>query len=391
MYLEDEPNIEKTRLSDLGKKSFLNSVLQCLVNIKELNQYFLNNSNTKNIYENIKEKRLSFAIQRLFYHCMIKQDKKYLPDSILDELSRKNIIFKQNHLEINPKYCLNFILEQLHCELNANKGNSNNLMFYKSNIFFDKEKEKINEDLDKIANEYKTQKEKQKQKYIELQHEKLVHPKIKRRKTNFLYNDSKKINPEDIEEYKKFHSNGVFQLEYANYKPKKEIIMKSLDNEYNARNKRLYIGLTEMERDTDKIVVLDISRNDKFDPWEIKNLFSKNGIHMFGQKTFNSYIENGKKGKFVFNIRKDANDKDYNSKLKRIQNYLMRKQGIVFNVDNRKSNYNKKVGNDIGPTFVGFKDFKSNRLNNLNDTNDTNEYQQQKIIKTTKVKIIKYH
>lgn len=129
-YLEDEPNIEKTRLSDLGKKSYLNSVLQCLVNIKELNQYFLNNSNTKNIYENIKEKRLSFAIQRLFYHCMIKQDKKYLPDSILDELSRKNIIFKQNHLEINPKYCLNFILEQLHCELNANKGNSNNLMFY---------------------------------------------------------------------------------------------------------------------------------------------------------------------------------------------------------------------------------------------------------------------
>ena len=45
----------------------------------------------------------------------------------------------------------------------------------------------------------------------------------------------------------------------------------------------------------DKIVVLDISRNDKFDPGEIKNLFSKNGIHMFGQKTFNSYIENGKK------------------------------------------------------------------------------------------------
>ena len=236
---------------------------------------------------------------------------------------------------------------------------SNNLMFYKSNIFFDKEKEKINEKLDKIANEYKTQKEKEKQKYIELQHEKLVHPKIKRRKINFLCKDLKKINPEDIEEYKKFHRNGVFQLEYANYKPKKEIIMKSLDSEYNARNKRLYNGLTEMERDTDKIVVLDISRNDKFDPGEIKNLFSKNGIHMFGQQTFNSYIENGKKGKFVFNIRKDVNDKDYNSKLKRIQNYLMRKQGIVFNVDNRKANYNKKVGNDIGPTFVGFKDFKS--------------------------------
>ena len=309
-------------------------------------------------------------------------------------LKRKNYHRKNAIKELYLKNTIDLDINKSMANIYNKKRNnaiSNNLIFYKSNIFFDKEKEKINEDLDKIANEYKTQKEKQKQKYIELQHEKLVHPKIKRRKTNFLYNDSKKINPEDIEEYKKFHSNGVFQLEYANYKPKKEIIMKSLDNEYNARNKRLYIGLTEMERDTDKIVVLDISRNDKFDPWEIKNLFSKNGIHMFGQKTFNSYIENGKKGKFVFNIRKDANDKDYNSKLKRIQNYLMRKQGIVFNVDNRKSNYNKKVGNDIGPTFVGFKDFKSNRLNNLNDTNDTNEYQQQKIIKTTKVKIIKYH
>ncbi len=265
---------------------------------------------------------------------------------------------------------------------------SNNLMFYKSNIFFDKEKEKSSEELDKIANEFKTQKQKEK---LELQHEKLVRPKIKRRKTNFLYEDMTKINPNDKEEYKKFQRNGAFPLEYANYKPQKEIIIKSLDNEYNARNKRLYNGLSEMERNTDKFVVLDISKNDKFDPREIKNLFGKNGIHMFGEQTFNSYIENGKKGKFVFNIRKDVNDKDYNTKLKKIQSYLMKKQGIVFDIDNRKANYKKKVSKDIRPTFIGFKDFKSNRLNNLNNMNDINEYQEQKIIKTTKVKIVKYH
>ena len=309
-------------------------------------------------------------------------------------LKRNNYHRKDALKELYLKNTTDLDMNKSMVNLNNKKRNnviSNNLMFYKSNIFFDKEKEKINEKLDKIANEYKAQKEKQKQKYIELQHEKLVHPKIKRRKTNFLYNDLKKVNPEDLEEYKKFHRNGAFELEYANYKPKKEIVMKSLDSEYNARNKRLYNGLTEMERSTDKIVVLDISRNDKFDPGEIKNLFGKNGIHMFGQQTFNSYIENGKKGKFVFNIRKDVNDKDYNTKLKRIQNYLMKKQGIEFNVDNRKKNYNKKVVNDIGPTLVGFKDFKSNRLNNLNEANDTNEYQQQKIIKTTKVKVIKNH
>ena len=265
---------------------------------------------------------------------------------------------------------------------------SNNLTFYKSNIFFDKEKEKTNEELDKIATEYKTQKQKEK---LELQHEKLVRPKIKRRKSNFLYGDLTKINPYDTEEYKKFQKNGAFPLEYSNYKPQKEIIMKSLDNEFNARNKRLYNGLSEMERNTDKFVVLDISKNDKFDPREIKNLFGKNGIHMFGEHTFNSYIENGKKGKFVFNIRKDVNDKDYNTKIKKIQNYLMKKQGIVFNVDNRKANYKIKLGKDIGPTVIGFKDFKSNRLNNLNNINDTSEYQQQKIIKTTKVKVIKFH
>ena len=116
-----------------------------------------------------------------------------------------------------------------------------------------------------------------------------------------------------------------------------------------------------MERNTDKYVVLDISKNDKFDSLEIKNLFSKNGIHMFGEQTFNSYIENGKKGKFVFNIRKDLKDKDYNAKLKKVQNILMKKQGIVFNLDNRKINYNKKIRNDITPTFVPFRGLKANR------------------------------
>ena len=137
--------------------------------------------------------------------------------------------------------------------------------------------------------------------------------------------------------------------------------MKSIDDEYNAKIRRLYYGITEMERNTDKYVVLDISRNDKFDSLEIKNLFSKNGIHMFGEQTFNSYIENGKKGKFVFNIRKDLKDKDYNTKLKKVQNILMKKQGIVFNIDNRKINYNKKIRNDIVPTFVPFRGIKQNK------------------------------
>jgi uncharacterized circularly permuted ATP-grasp superfamily protein len=73
---------------------------------------------------------------------------------------------------------------------------------------------------------------------------------------------------------------------------------------------------------------------------------------MFGDQTYNSYIENGKKGKFVFSIRKDLNDKNYNQKMEKIQNILLKKQGITFNIDNRKMNYNKKVRKDISPIIL---------------------------------------
>ena len=117
----------------------------------------------------------------------------------------------------------------------------------------------------------------------------------------------------------------------------------------NSNNKKLYYGLTEMERNTDKFIVMGISKNNKFDPREIKNLFAKNGIHMFGEQTYSSYIENGKKGKFVFNIRRDVKDQEYPEKMKKIQDILFKKQGITFNIDNRKMNYNKKRRNDISP------------------------------------------
>jgi hypothetical protein len=80
------------------------------------------------------------------------------------------------------------------------------------------------------------------------------------------------------------------------------------------------------------------------------------------KNNFNSYIENGKRGKFVFNIKKDLRDKDYNQKLKKVQNILMKKQGVVFNLDNRKLNYNKKIRTDITPALVPFKDLKSKKF-----------------------------
>ena len=107
-----------------------------------------------------------------------------------------------------------------------------------------------------------------------------------------------------------------------------------------------------MERNTDKYIVLGIDKNHKFDAIEIKNLFAKNGIHMFGEQTYTSYIENGKKGKFIFNIRKDLNDQNFNEKFEKIKNIISKKQGIEFNIDNRKITYNKKRRKDIVPTDV---------------------------------------
>ena len=123
-YPDDDPTIKNTRLSDLGKKSYLNSVLQCLGNIAQLKQFFLNEEIAEEIYSTINKKRLGFAIQRLFVHLNNFKNEIYKPDSILGVLQEKNIIFKQENYEINPNYCLNFILNELHDELNLKKYNN---------------------------------------------------------------------------------------------------------------------------------------------------------------------------------------------------------------------------------------------------------------------------
>ena len=127
-YLKDNPSIKKTRLSDLGKKSYLNSILQCLADVDELSKYFLNEYVLKDILNSVKKtntKKLSFAIQRLFVHKDSFHDIIYKPESILDVLKKRNIIFNREHSEISPNNCLNYILNEIHDELNWKKENNN--------------------------------------------------------------------------------------------------------------------------------------------------------------------------------------------------------------------------------------------------------------------------
>ena len=60
----------------------------------------------------------------------------------------------------------------------------------------------------------------------------------------------KKSKGNEIEDFKKFQRDGAFPPKYSNYKPKKEVLVKSLDDVYTARNKKLYQGLSELKRNT---------------------------------------------------------------------------------------------------------------------------------------------
>ena len=258
--------------------------------------------------------------------------------------NRLNELYNQNSIDIDlNKSCDNIIL-------NKRKKHKikNSLDFYKSNIFFDKEKMINNEKLDRYSDYNKIRRRYEKLNNNKISKNKL-HSNIIRKKTNFYFEERPDKIPHNTEELKQFFRDGNFPLPYSNYKPHKEIILSSLDDIYNSKNKKLYQGLTEMERNVDKFIILGIDKNNKFDEFEIKNLFAKNGLHMFGEQTYGSYIENGKKGKFVFNIRKDLKDRNYNKKMKKIQNILYKRQGIKFNIDNRRMNYNKKRRKDISP------------------------------------------
>ena len=128
-YFINDPEIKMVRLSDMGNKSYLNSILRCLVSIKELKKYFTDKKEADLIYNSIKNKRLSFAIQRLFVHIYFdKENPIYKPESIQNVLSENNNIFKTD-FEINPNICLTYILNQMHDELNLNKDNCQDINY----------------------------------------------------------------------------------------------------------------------------------------------------------------------------------------------------------------------------------------------------------------------
>ena len=116
----------KTRLKDLGDTSYLNSVLYCLGNIRNIVSYFLNPENFNKIDSNINTMPLSFVFERLMYHLYEKDNDKencYSPEAFWKILSNLNITYKTLKRR-NPNDLMNYLLNILHNELNQkNKPN----------------------------------------------------------------------------------------------------------------------------------------------------------------------------------------------------------------------------------------------------------------------------
>ena len=119
-------NAAKTGLQNMGKTSYLNSVLQLLGSIRSFASYFLNPKNNKIYEQKVKQYPLSYVIYRLCVHLYPYPEQPirelYKPDSLMDVLNRYNKMFNNNdNEELSPKILLIYILNQLHQELNLVK------------------------------------------------------------------------------------------------------------------------------------------------------------------------------------------------------------------------------------------------------------------------------
>ena len=113
-----------TVLKNLGDTSYLNAVLQLFGTVRNLASYFVNPKNRKYFEEHLKEIPLAFVFHRLFLHLYPYPEKatgeKYNPEVLLQILGQYNAVYKSKAAR-NPNDLINFILIQMHRELNTNK------------------------------------------------------------------------------------------------------------------------------------------------------------------------------------------------------------------------------------------------------------------------------
>ena len=161
----------KVRLNNIEAPFYLNSVLQCFCQIEEFASYFKYNSHVKKIindYRIANNLCLSSSFKKLIDNIWpneamrIDSDRRnFTPTEFIKEISNINPFFRNNQ-NTNAKDFINFIIMDLHKELNEIKENNNinniNNFLYNNNndmkkvfnIFYEDYKRKYNSKISEL-------------------------------------------------------------------------------------------------------------------------------------------------------------------------------------------------------------------------------------------------
>ena len=186
-----------------------------------------------------------------------------------------------------------------------------------------------------------------------IKNQKLLIPK------NFDQNDkvdfiktNNKMNNLNAKERNLYFNKGSFPSKFSDYKhdKKDDDLNKSMDNLMVKRHEK-YIGITENQRESDNFEINNINFNSGFNMNDIKKEFRNNGFHIYGDKINCEFFNGKERGQAKFSIRKDINDKDYEKKIKKVEEKLEKQQGIKIskikesNDKNLNNNKNKNINN----------------------------------------------
>ena len=124
--LDEEPKIG---LNNIGATCYMNATLQCLSHTLKLSNYFLSpkHENFINSDENILSKSYLEVLKRLWIKQYNDNKSNYSPNDFKNTISQMDPLFKGVAAN-DSKDLINFILQQLHSELNKNKYKNNNII-----------------------------------------------------------------------------------------------------------------------------------------------------------------------------------------------------------------------------------------------------------------------
>ena len=119
--IKEEPKIG---LNNIGATCYMNATLQCLSHTIKLTKYFLSSKgqNLINSAENQLSKSYLEVIKRLWIKKYNKNSNNYSPKEFKDTISEMDPLF-QGIAANDSKDLINFIIQQLHIELNKIKNN----------------------------------------------------------------------------------------------------------------------------------------------------------------------------------------------------------------------------------------------------------------------------